>query len=448
MVIINIDVFCLSNHSVYRRPMQGVVALVGRPNVGKSTLFNRLIGRRTAITLRNPGITRDRLYGTATWLGNHFTLIDTGGFIPQPAAPLEEKMRHQVELAIAEAELVLLVVDAKQGLHPEDEVLARMLRKGNKSYLVVATKSDVKTAEWEHHAFHILGGEELHLVSAEHGVGFGELLESITERLGALEKPGDRKEIKILIAGRPNVGKSTLLNTLVGSERAVVDSVPGTTRDPVDTLVDVGDHLWRIVDTAGLRRRTRITENVEYYASTRLHKALARADIVLLLVDISEGLTRQDKRLAVELTKGRTDLIFVFNKIDLYDRQALKSRFDAMSYELRGLENYFQVLISGKKKRGIEELIDTVNTLMKKRNQHVPKALLADFITQTVKERPPGHRIRFYKFIQKQGAPPMFVLECNRPRNIQTAYLRFLTNRLRTFFDFTGTNLKLKVVKR
>ena len=421
---------------------------MGRPNVGKSTLFNRLIGRRTAITLKKPGITRDRLYGTATWLNNSFTLIDTGGFIPQPQAPLEEKMRHQVELAIAEAELVLLVVDAKEGLHPEDEALARMLKKKDKPYLVVANKSDVKTAEWEHHAFHVLGGEELHLVSAEHGVGFGDLLESVVERLSLVEEEETGKEVKILIAGRPNVGKSTLLNALVGEERAVVDAVPGTTRDPVDTLVKVGDYTWRIVDTAGLRRRTRISDDIEYYASTRLRKALARADIVLLLIDIAEGITRQDKRLAVEISKGRTGLVLVFNKMDLYDSQALRTRFDAMAYELRGLENYFQVVISGKRKKGLQELTDTVNTLVEKRKQHVPKALLADFLTQIVQERSPGHRIKFYKFIQKQGAPPMFVLECNRPRDIQTTYLRFIKNRLRTAFDFIGTNLKLKVVKR
>ncbi len=428
--------------------MNAVAALVGRPNVGKSTLFNRLVGRREAITLKEPGITRDRLYGIVNWLDKSFTLIDTGGFIPNPQAPLEEQMTHQVRLAIKEAELVLLTVDAKEGLHPSDKMLAGILRKENKPYIVIANKSDVKTAEWEHHQFHILGGEELFLVSAEHGIGFGEVLESICERLTFDIADEAEPKVKILIAGRPNAGKSTLLNVLAGEERAVVDAIPGTTRDPVDTYLEVGKKIWRIVDTAGLRRRTKIKENVEYYASTRLRKAINRADIILLLIDLTEGLTRQDKRLAAEVVEKRKGLIFVFNKIDLFDRQSLRNKLEDISYELRGMEQFFRVLISGKMEKGLDELIATVSALTEKRFLRISKEVLGEFVQQITSERSPGRRVKIYRLIQKVGAPPLFLVETNKPDEITENYMRFLTNRLREAFGFEGTNLKLKTTQR
>ncbi|TKJ40984.1 ribosome biogenesis GTPase Der [candidate division TA06 bacterium B3_TA06] len=428
--------------------MNAVVALVGRPNVGKSTLFNRLVGHREAITLKTPGITRDRLYGTVHWLSKSFTLIDTGGFIPQPEQPLEEQMRHQVQLAIKEAELVLLAVDGKEGLHPADKALAETLRKEEKPYIVVVNKSDVRTAEWEHHSFHVLGGAELFLVSAEHGVGFGDLLEEICARLTFGEEGEPRPEVKLLIAGRPNCGKSTLLNAIVGEERAVVDEVPGTTRDPVDTYLEVSGRIWRLVDTAGLRRRTRIKENVEYYASTRLRRALAKAQIILLLIDLTEGVTRQDKRLAAEIIGRRKGLIFVLNKIDLFDSQALRNKLDEASYQLRGIQQFFRVLVSGKEKKGLDELIGTVTALVEKRSQRIPKELLGEFVQKITRERPPGRRTKIYRFIQKEGAPPLFLAETNKPDELEETYLRFLTNRLRDAFDFTGTNLKLQPTQR
>lgn len=428
--------------------MNGVVALVGRPNVGKSTLFNRLVGRREAITLREPGITRDRLYGTVNWLAKTFTLIDTGGFIPEPEKPLEAQMLRQVELAIKEAELVLLAVDGKDGLHPQDEVLAEVLRKERKPYIVLVNKSDVKTAEWEQHAFHALGGEEFFLVSAEHGVGFGELLEAICARLTLNEEGQVKEEVKILIAGRPNVGKSTLFNSLVGFERAVVDSEPGTTRDPVDTYLEVEGRIWRLVDTAGLRRRTHISEDVEYYASTRLRKALERTDIVLLLSDLSEGLTRQDQRLAAEVVARRKDLVFVLNKADLFDRQSLRAKLDEISYEIRDMAYFFRVLTSGLEGTGLGELAATVNAVIERRSQRVPRELLGEFCQQVTRERAPSKRVKIYRFIQKPGAPPLFLVETSRPEELEENYLRFLTNRLREAFDFQGTNLKLKPVRR
>ncbi len=428
--------------------MNGVVALVGRPNVGKSTLFNRLVGRREAITLREPGITRDRLYGTVSWLAKTFTLIDTGGFIPEPQKPLEAQMRRQVELAIKEAELVLLVVDGKQGLHPQDAALADVLRKERKPYIVLVNKSDVRTAEWEQYAFHALAGLELFLVSAEHGVGFGELLEAVCARLTFAERGEDKEEARILIAGRPNVGKSTLFNRLVGSERAVVDSEPGTTRDPVDTYLEVQGRTWRLVDTAGLRRRTHISQDVEYYASTRLRKAVERTDIVLLLADLSEGLTRQDKRLASEIIGKRKDLVFVLNKADLFDRQAIRTKLDELSYDIKDLAYFFRVLTSGLEGSGLDELVETVNVVIERRSQRVPRELLGEFCQQVTRERPPSRRVKIYRFLQKPGAPPLFLVEASRPEELEASYVRFLTNRLREAFNFEGTNLKLKPVKR
>lgn len=428
--------------------MNGVVALVGRPNVGKSTLFNRLVGRREAITLKEPGITRDRLYGTVTWLAKSFTLIDTGGFIPQPGRPLEAEMKRQVELAIAEAELVLLVVDGKEGLHPEDKALADKLRKEDKPYFIIVNKSDVKTAEWEHHTFHALGGLELFLVSAEHGVGFGELLEAVIPKLTLDSEAEPRSEIKILIAGRPNVGKSTLFNALVGEERAVVDAEPGTTRDPVDTYLEVEGQVWRLVDTAGLRRRTHISENVEYYASTRLRKAIARAEIVLLLIDLTEGVTRQDKRLAAEVIDERKELIFVLNKIDLFDQQALRTKLDDVSRELKGMEHFFRVLTSGFGKKGLDELVAAVAEVALRRRKRISKEILAEFLKELTSERMPGNGLKFYRFVQKEGAPPLFILETNKPDEIEPSYMRFMTNRFRTAFGFEGTNLKIKPASR
>ncbi len=428
--------------------MNGVVALVGRPNVGKSTLFNRLVGRREAITLREPGITRDRLYGTVHWAGKNFTLIDTGGFIPEPERPLEEQMRHQVKLAIREAELVLLAVDGKEGLHPSDKTLAELMRREGKPFIVLVNKSDVRTAEWESHTFHILGGAELFLVSAEHGVGFGELLDEVCEKLTFDVQNEVKPEIRLLIAGRPNAGKSTLLNALVGEERAVVDEVPGTTRDPVDTYIEVEDRLWRIVDTAGLRRRTKIKEQVEYYASTRLRKAVARADIVLLLIDLTEGITRQDKRLAAEVVERRKGLIFVLNKTDLFDQQAIRGKLEEMAYQFRGLQQFFRVLISGKEKKGLDELVGAVSALIERRSRRISKELLGEFVQQVTMERSPGHRVKIYRLIQKEGAPPLFLVEANKPAELEEHYVRFLTNRLRDSFELEGTNLKLAPTQR
>jgi len=428
--------------------MNGVVALVGRPNVGKSTLFNRLVGRREAITLREPGITRDRLYGTVHWAGKNFTLIDTGGFIPEPERPLEEQMRHQVKLAIREAELVLLAVDGKEGLHPSDKTLAELMRREGKPFIVLVNKSDVRTAEWESHTFHVLGGAELFLVSAEHGVGFGELLDEVCERLTFDVQTEVKPEIRLLIAGRPNAGKSTLLNALVGEERAVVDAVPGTTRDPVDTYIEVEDRVWRIVDTAGLRRRTKIKEQVEYYASTRLRKAVARADIILLLVDLTEGITRQDKRLAAEVVERRKGLIFVLNKMDLFDQQAIRGKLEEMAYQFRGMQQFFRVLISGKEKKGLDELLGAVSALIERRSRRISKELLGEFVQQVTTERSPGHRVKIYRFIQKEGAPPLFLVEANKPAELEEHYIRFLTNRLRDSFELEGTNLKLTPTQR
>lgn len=428
--------------------MNGVVALVGRPNVGKSTLFNRLVGRRESITLKEPGITRDRLYGQVSWLAKNFTLIDTGGFIPFPERSLEEQMKHQVELAINEAELVLLVVDGKEGLHPEDSSLADKLRKEQKPYMVIVNKSDVRTAEWEHHTFHILGGLALHLVSAEHGVGFGELLEEICSNLTLDSGDEPKAEIKLLIAGRPNVGKSTLFNSLVGEERAVVDSVPGTTRDPVDTLIEVEGRIWRIVDTAGLRRRTSISEDVEYYASTRLRRAIDHADIILLLVDLAEGVTKQDKRLAAEVVEKRKELIFVLNKVDLFDQQALRSRLEGVAFELKGMEHFFRVLVSGLRGKGLDELVGAVTELSERRKQRISKELLGDFVQQATRDRSPGRGVKVYKLIQKEGVPPLFILEVNKPDEVESNYLRFMTNRFREEFGFEGTNLLIKPAAR
>ncbi len=430
------------------RQVNGVVALVGRPNVGKSTLFNRLVGRRESITLKDPGITRDRLYGQVSWLTKNFTLIDTGGFIPHPERALEEQMKHQVELAIKEAELVLLIVDGKQGLHPEDSSLAAKLRKEQKPYMVVVNKSDVKTAEWEHHTFHILGGLALHLVSAEHGVGFGELLDEVCSKLTLDQEDEPKTEVKLLIAGRPNVGKSTLFNALVGEDRAVVDAEPGTTRDPVDTFIEVEGRVWRLVDTAGLRRRTSISENVEYYASTRLRKAIDHADIILLLIDLVEGVTKQDKRLAAEVIEKRKELVFVLNKVDLFDQQALRNKLEEVAYELKGMEHFFRVLVSGLKEKGLEDLIGTVTELSERRNQRVSKELLGEFVQQATRDRSPGRGVKIYKLIQKEGAPPYFILEVNKPDEVESNYLRFLTNKFRNAFGFEGTNMLIKPAPR
>ncbi len=427
-----------------------VVAIVGRPNVGKSALFNRLVGKRVAIVEDIPGVTRDRLVATVTWRGRPFQVVDTGGWVSAPEDRLTEQVRRAAEQAVAEADVVLLVVDAQTGLVPEDAEIAQVLRRSHRPVLLVVNKVDrpdqVETLAAE---FHRLGIPEVFSVSALHGYGIGELLDAVVARLpeGPTEAAEQEEGIPVAIVGRPNVGKSSLVNALVGMERVLVDEAPGTTRDAVDVVLRAGGHTFVLVDTAGLRRRSRIREVLEFYGTTRTRRAIERAHVAVLVLDAAEGPTDQDQRIAQEVVDAGRALVVAVNKWDLVRREnateCARRVYEAMRH-VRFAPVVFTSAKTGRNVRKILELVvraDTAHAL------RVPTGPLNRAIEQAVRGvQPPadaaGRPLKIYYATQVETRPPTFALFVNDPEIATPAYLRYLEGRLREAFALEGTPIR------
>jgi GTP-binding protein len=425
------------------------IALVGRPNVGKSTLFNRICGRRQAITDGRPGSTRDRNYAQVEWRGRPFELIDTGGLLLGSEDPLLGPATRQAELAISEADVVLLVVDARAGLLPDDAVISRRLRHDGKRVLLVVNK--VEDDAQDVSEFARLGWGEGRSVSAEHGLGIGDLLDATLAGLpAALAEAEASPPVNVALVGRPNVGKSSLLNRLLGRERAVVSSVPGTTRDAVDEIFEKRGRRYRLVDTAGIRRVRLLKENVDHVSVVQARRAIARADVAVLVLDAESGLREMDATVAGEVVEAGAGVVVAVNKWDLASARGLSERRfrESVGDELKFLAWAPVVFISAQSGRGIGTLLSTIDRVEAARRSRVTTGELNRVLARAAEAHVPrpakgNQPVRILYGSQVGTAPPTFVLKINQAGELHFSYLRYLENRIREAFGFEGTPLRV-----
>jgi GTP-binding protein len=426
-----------------------VLAVVGRPNVGKSTLVNRILGRREAVVQDVPGVTRDRVAYDAQWSGRRFTVVDTGGWEPD-AKGFQARVAAQADQAMRTADAVLLVVDASVGATATDEAVARLLRRGGKPVVLAANKVDDERAEPEAASLWSLGLGEPWAVSALHGRGAGDLLDAILEALP--EAPPDRDDAeggprRVALVGRPNVGKSSLLNRLTGEDRAVVDPVAGTTIDPVDSLVEIGEETWRFVDTAGLRRRVAHASGAEYYASLRTAAAIEAAEVAVVLLDASEPISEQDQRVIGAVIEAGRALVIAFNKWDLVDEDRRLRLDKEIDRELLRVRWAPRVNVSAETARGVEKLAPALRTALESWERRVPTGRLNSWLGELIAATPPpvrgGKQPRVLFATQAGTRPPRFVLFTTG--FLEPAYRRFVERRLREDFGFPGSPVEVAV---
>jgi GTP-binding protein len=439
--------------------MKPVVALVGRPNVGKSTLFNRIIGRRDAIVEDTPGVTRDRHYAEADWSGRRFLLVDTGGFEPETEEPILMEMRRQTQLAIDEAEVVIFVCDAQTGVTPTDEEVAERLRRAGKATVVAVNKADGPKQEAAALEFFALGLDPVFAISAQHGLGISDLLDGVLAKLPEPTEPEEpdlaEDGPKIAVIGRPNAGKSTLINRLLGEERLLTFREPGTTRDTIDTRVRRGDRSYCLIDTAGIRRQRSIHERLERITVIRALKALDRADVAWLLIDGSEGVAEQDAKVAAfALEKGKALLIAV-NKWDLVDRSggdAAKRFREEIERKLQFLSYAPVLFVSARTGAKVEKLLEVTDRLYTDYDRRIATGPLNRFFRDALESHPPpsdgGRAVKLYFITQVGTRPPTFVVSVNHPEGVHFSYKRYVVNRLRETFEFEGVPLRVFYRKR
>lgn len=430
-----------------------VVAIVGRPNVGKSTLFNRIAGGRVAIVEDKPGVTRDRIYKDATWLDREFTLIDTGGIeFANVENSIPAQMRAQAEVAMRDADLVLFVVDAREGLHPADEEVAKILRRTQKPVIVVANKVENYENPPYIYDFYALGFDEPIMVSASGGMNTGDLLDEVIAKLPnqmGEEYPED--VIKIAVIGRPNVGKSSLVNTILGQQRVIVSEVAGTTRDAIDTPFNRETQTYVLIDTAGMRRRSNVDEPMEYYSVMRSLRAVERCDVVLMVIDAVEGCTEQDKKIAGYAHDHGKATILVINKWDLVEKhdKTMNAYIDTLREELGFMQYAPTIFVSALTQQRVHKVLELVNYVAEQNAMRIPTSTLNTLIQDVVHMNPPptdkGRRLKIMYTTQAGVKPPTFILFVNDPELMHFSYLRYLENNLRKTFGFEGTPLRLIV---
>ena len=430
------------------------VAIVGRPNVGKSTLFNRLCGARKAIVGDEPGITRDRIYATVNWAGRTFEVLDTGGMVPDVRDSIPEKILEQVGKAIRESDLLLLIVDGRAGVTPPDEQLLPILRRSGKPIWVVVNKIDTPKIEDHAAAFYAFGAEELFAVSAEHGRGVGELLDAIAARAGAgaRSKPAaeQAREIAVAVVGRPNVGKSSLVNRLLGMERAIVSEIPGTTRDAVDTLLIRDGERYRIIDTAGIRRKGRTEARTEKISVVMARKNLERADVALLLLDAEEGVTKLDAAIGGYAEESGCSIIIVANKWDKIEKnQSTVDKFtDSIRQRMKYLAYAPVVTISALTGQRVSKLFDMIRKAWEGRQLRIPTGLLNNIFAPDLSEiwtaGNPGQSLNIRYITQARSSPPTFVVFTSGRDRLHFSVERFLVNQLRQRFGFHATPIRIR----
>ncbi len=432
--------------------MKPIVAIVGRPNVGKSTLFNRIVGKKAAIVLDTPGVTRDRNIGDATWAGIDFSVVDTGGFEPEAESGILASMRRQALLAIEEAEAVIFVVDVQSGILPADREVAQILRQYTGHVLLAVNKVDGQHQDPAVGEFYELGVDRLFAVSAEHGRGVGLLLDALAEILPPYkdEEDDDTDEIRVALLGRPNVGKSTLTNRLLGEERMIVDSVAGTTRDAIDSVLELNGKRYVLIDTAGLRRSRGIDpHSSEGYSVMRTLRAIERCHVAIVLIDGPEGPTEQDARIVGMANEKGRGLILAVNKWDLVHKESKTAQNYREQLELKmPFASYAPVtFISGLTGQRVSKLLEMVDQVREAHRFRATTGLLNRWLQDAMaKHSPPvvnGRRLRLYYATQARIAPPTIVVSCNDENAVHFSYKRFLLNQFREAFPVEGTPVRL-----
>ena len=431
-----------------------VVAVVGRPNVGKSTLFNRFLGRRMAIVDDKPGVTRDRNFARAEWAGRSFFVVDTGGVIEGSEEPLDRAVREQAFAAVQEADVILLVVDGRDGVHPLDEKLAEVLRKSPQPVLLVVNKLDNLPTDQSHLDFWALGMGDPHPLSAISGKASGDLLDAIVAEFPeATAEEDDEKTIRVAVVGKPNVGKSSFVNRLFGEDRVVVSEVAGTTRDPVDTPMQYHGHTLIFVDTAGLRRQSKITDSLEYYSSLRTARVVQEADVCLVLVDGTEDLATQDLRVAEQAWEAGAGVVLVVNKWDLVEKNThtAPDREKAMRKKapfLQWVPILFTSALSGQR---IRKTLDLVLEVQEERYRRIETHEVNQALEGVVRHQPPPHargrQVKLRYGSQVSVAPPTFIIFSNLPKEIPPHYIRYVHNSFRARWSFMGTPLRIRFKK-
>lgn len=429
-----------------------IVAIVGRPNVGKSTLFNRIAKKRVSIVEDIPGVTRDRIYMDAEWLNHEFTMIDTGGIELESKDKIYTSMRHQAQLAMEEADVILFVVDGKTGLTTADDEVAVLLRNTRKPVLLVVNKVDKPKDNTDIYEFYNLGLGEPIPISAANLFNLGDLLDKVVEALpkeAAAEEEAD--VIKVALIGRPNVGKSSLVNSLLGEERVIVSDVPGTTRDAIDTYYTKDDVKLILIDTAGMRRKAKIDLPVERYSVIRSLRAVDRADVVLMLIDAVDGVTEQDKKIAGYAHEAGKGVIIVVNKWDLVEKDSKTTlRFtETIRSELAFMQYAPVVFISALTKQRVNRVVELVKFVAEQHAMRIATSVLNQVVEDATAINPPpserGQRLKIYFATQAGVKPPTIVFFVNNPETMHFSYLRYLENKLREAFGFEGTPLNLVV---
>jgi GTP-binding protein len=431
--------------------MGKIVAIVGRPNVGKSTLFNRLTETRDAIIHQEAGVTRDRHYGKSHWNGKEFSVIDTGGYIIGSEDEFEEEIRKQVALAIEEADSILFLVDVKEGLTPMDEDVAEMLRRTDKKVILVANKVDNTQRANDHIEFYSLGLGEIYSISSINGSGTGELLDELVKNFDIEQDEEFEQDIpKIAVVGRPNVGKSSMINALIGQDRNIVTNISGTTRDSLHTRYNLFGFDFLIVDTAGIRKKGKVSEDVEFYSVMRSIRSIENSDVCILMLDASQGLESQDLNLFSLIQRNNKGVVIVVNKWDLIEKETNTSKeFEQkIRKKIAPFEDVPIIFTSVINKQRIFKVLEEAKRVYEARSQKISTSKLNEDILPIVKEENPppsykGKHIKIKYVMQLKTAYPQFVFYCNLPQYIRDPYKRYVENRMREIYDFRGVPITL-----
>lgn len=434
-----------------------IIAIVGRPNVGKSTLFNKLIGERRSIVEDTPGITRDRLYGETEWRGKKMTVIDTGGIEPKTDSYILQRMKEQAQIAIDTADVIIFMCDIRAGLVADDRDIAVMLKKSKKPVVPCINKADrIGDTPLEYYEFYELGFDvDPIAISSLHGSGSGDLLDAVVELLPEIEEEEpDEDVINVAVIGKPNAGKSSLINKILGTDRLIVSDVPGTTRDAVDTRFENEYGKYNLIDTAGIRRKSKVDDRIEKFSVLRAHMAIERADVCLLIVDANEGVTEQDEKIAGIAHESGKATIIVINKWDTIekDNSTTKEFEDQVRVALAYMKYAPLIFISAKTGQRVEKLFEHINYVHNQANTRISTGMLNDVLNDAMtRVQPPsdkGRRLKIYYMTQPSVAPPTFVLFCNDAELFHYSYQRYIENCLRNTFGFKGTPIRMIIRQR
>lgn len=433
--------------------MAGVVAIVGRANVGKSTIFNRIVGERVSIVEDVAGVTRDRIYATATWLTKEFRLIDTGG-IELKNASFTAQIKMQAEIAIEEADLIVFVVNGREGVTQEDEYVARLLQRTKKPILLAVNKIDDNSFINDIYDFYSLGVGDPIPVSGSHGIGIGDLLDEIIKKLDFTEEEFDKDEIRFSIIGRPNVGKSSLTNAILGEERVIVSNIEGTTRDAIDTAFEKDGQKYRVIDTAGMRKKGKVYENVEKYSILRALSSIEKSDVIVVVIDGDRGVIEQDKHVAGYAHEAGKGVILVVNKWDLIekDEKTMQKKEKELRTQFKYLDYARIIFLSAKTHQRVQQLFPMIQESYTNSNKRVQTSVLNDVLVDAQAINPTttfnGGRLKIFYANQVSTCPPTFILFVNDPQYLHFSYKRYLENRLREAFGFEGTPIHIICRKR